>query len=448
MLTALGTVRGERPWGPAFVWLCFLAPLFFITYLGTLEIVSWRARVPVILFEWERHIPFMAWTIVPYWSIDALYGLSLFLCVTRDELNRHAYRLVSAQIIAIAIFVAAPLKLVSEIPAETGVFSVFFAALEDVVGKPFNLAPSLHIALLIILWARYAAHVPARWHWLMHIWAVLIGVSVMTAYQHHFFDVPTGMMLGFFCLWLWPEKGPCPLAAARITQDPQRRRLAMIYAAGAVALIVLAWIFWGTALWLLWPAQSLALIALAYGAIGVQVFQKDETGAMSLAAQWLLWPYLAAARINARAWTRNLSDSVEVAAPVHIGRLPNAVGASQHVIDLSAELKAPAGAANWHALPALDLVTPPPSLLCSAARRIEKACDAEERQGQPVLVCCALGFSRSAAAVVTWLAGFGHAASIDAAIATLRSVRPQIVLGAIDRLAISDAVRLLRDDRP
>jgi hypothetical protein len=60
----------------------------------------------------------------------------------------------------------------------------------------------------------------------------------------------------------------------------------------------------GAALWLLWPAQSLLFVAAAYAFLGAGTFQKDRHGRLSLAARALLWPYLAAARMNAWLWTR------------------------------------------------------------------------------------------------------------------------------------------------
>ena len=97
-----------------------------------------------------------------------------------------------------------------------------------VFDKPFNQAPSLHIALLVILWDRYAAHTGGAWRWLLHGWFALIGVSVLTTYQHHVIDVPTGMLLGFLCLWLWPETGAPPLSGFRLTASPQRRKIGSI----------------------------------------------------------------------------------------------------------------------------------------------------------------------------------------------------------------------------
>jgi protein-tyrosine phosphatase len=57
-----------------------------------------------------------------------------------------------------------------------------------------------------------------------------------------------------------------------------------------------------------------------------------------------------------------------------------------------------------------------------------------------VLVCCALGYSRSAAAAAAWLITSGRAHNASTAVAQLRLARPQLVLGerqcaALEQLA-------------
>jgi protein-tyrosine phosphatase len=89
---------------------------------------------------------------------------------------------------------------------------------------------------------------------------------------------------------------------------------------------------------------------------------------------------------------------------------------------------------GWHTVPALDLVPVPPSALRDAAAAIEQT-----RKGGPVLVCCALGYSRSASAVVVWLLVTGRAGSVQDAVECVRRVRPRIVLGEDALLAIGQA---------
>jgi protein-tyrosine phosphatase len=62
------------------------------------------------------------------------------------------------------------------------------------------------------------------------------------------------------------------------------------------------------------------------------------------------------------------------------------------------------------------------------------------RGGAAVFVCCALGYSRSAAAVATWLVMSGRARSVDAAIERVRLARPQVVLRPTHVAAIKRAV--------
>ncbi|HEY8183223.1 MAG TPA: serine/threonine protein phosphatase, partial [Thermoanaerobaculia bacterium] len=90
-----------RPWRRAIGWLLFLGPFFFASYGFANWLASRRAHVGAVVFGWEHAIPFMAWTIVPYWSIDLLYVVSFFIPTTRRELDRHAQRLLFVQIVSI-----------------------------------------------------------------------------------------------------------------------------------------------------------------------------------------------------------------------------------------------------------------------------------------------------------------------------------------------------------
>ena len=482
-----------RLWGRGACWLALLGPFFFLSYGAATWVTSQRAHVGSLVFDWERNIPFLPWTIVPYWSIDVLYGLSLFLPMTARELDTHARRLLTAQIVAVSFFLLLPLTFTFPRPASDGVAGFLFDSLGK-FDKPFNQAPSLHIALLVILWERYARlllprHPSARpgdlsrhraatdpqvepgdaggragdetkgatdstkakpghdgsktvphalSFWFLHAWFALIGISVLTTYQHHFLDIPTGALLGFFCLWLWPEHGPSPLTAARLTSDSARSRLAFYYTAGAALCAVPAFWSGGGALWLLWPAVALLLVAAHYAVFGAAGFQKAADGRMSLAARWLLAPYVAGAWINARLWTRHDPLTVPIAEGVSLGRFPSRATASRFatVIDLCAELPAAGGTAVRHALPMLDLIPPEPEQLRAAAALIETA-----RASGPILVCCALGYGRSAAAVIAWLLATGRARDVEDAVATVRRARPKMVLREATRAAIVAAAR-------
>ena len=152
---------GERPWRRAALWLAGLAPFFYLTYGTANRLASLRPAMPAVVFGWERHIPFLDWTILPYWSINLFYGASLFVCATPAELDRHGRRLLTAQVIAVACFLVVPLRFTFERPKTGGAAGLLFDALTS-FDRPFNQAPSLHIALLVILWDLYARHLPRR----------------------------------------------------------------------------------------------------------------------------------------------------------------------------------------------------------------------------------------------------------------------------------------------
>jgi protein-tyrosine phosphatase len=410
-----------RPWRRAIAWLAFLGPFFFASYGFANWLASTRADVGAVFFEWERAIPFVPWTIVPYWSIDLLYAISLFACTTRRELDRHAQRLLFAQLVSIFFFIVFPLRFAFDRPAADGFFGALFVALGS-FDKPFNQAPSLHIGLLIIIWACLAKHVGVRWKWALHSWMALIGLSILTTYQHHFIDLPTGLAVGFAALWILPDKHESPLRGLAFTNDPKRRRLAALYALGAIAFSALACLG-GMWLWSAWIALALAIVAMNYAAIGARGFQKGIDGRMSIGAYALLLPYVAGAWINSRLWTRAHPQASEILDGVSIGRMPSAGESHPAIVDLSAELSCGARNDFYRTFPILDLTVPDRATLDAAAQAIEEA-----HQRGPVLVCCALGYSRSAAAVVAWLLMTRRAENVDAAMRMVQTARPSIVL--------------------
>lgn len=428
-----------HPWKRALLWLAFLGPFFFASYGFANWLASHRETVGAIVFEWERHIPFAAWTIVPYWSIDFLYGLSLFFCATRRELDVHGLRLLCAQLICVTCFLVFPLRFTFPRPETGGFFGLMFDVLTG-FDKPFNQAPSLHIALLVILWVLYLRHVRGLWRWLLHAWFVLIGVSVLTTYQHHFIDIPTGLWVGWLCVWLFPEQGRSLLSTASLSNDSRRVGLATRYGAGAIAIGALAIHFGGWALWLLWVSGSLALVAAIYAFFGEAGFQKEANGSMSVAAWWLLGPYFVGAWLNSRWWTRSTRSADAVVPGLLLGRLPTREEREtfgvRAIVDMAAELPCAADGVRYVNVPQLDLT--PPSI-----DQIERSVAAIETAflNGPLLVCCALGFSRSATAVAAWLVASGRAVSHADAIEQVRRARPAVALHASHLAALEHFVQ-------
>lgn len=431
-----------RPTLRGLAWLAALAPFFYLSYGLANHLAAQRASVPSLVFDWERHIPFWDWTIFPYWSVNAFYGLSLLLARSRHELDRHALRLLTAQVVAVSCFLLWPLHFSFGQPAAEGAAGLLFTALRG-FDQPFNQAPSLHITLVVILWDLYRRLVHGRVARLvLHTWALAICGSVLTTWQHHFIDIPTGALLGLLCVWAWPlERRVSMRQAWRWTHEPRRRTLALRYAMGGAAVAALAVLAGGAGLWLLWPAVSLAMVALNYAGFGARGFQMDTRGRMAWPARVLLGPYRLAARVNAWLWTRRLPPLRPVLPGlpgIWLGSLPRLRTGRRPatLVSLCAELQAPERA-RCHCLPWLDLVPASPAALRRAATAIEHAV----QRGDPVVVGCALGFSRSAAALACWLARSGRARDVDSALRQLRQAHPQLVLGAEWQANLRQAVR-------
>lgn len=475
--------------------LVVVAAIFYASYGATNALASARANVPEIYFAWERALPFWAWSIVPYWSLNLLYALGFFICRDAGELARYVTQLLVAQMIATLFFIAFPLQMSWEKPAVSGLSGFLFSSLAA-FDLPFNQAPSLHIILCVVVGSFYLHKTRAVWlKAALVAWFALIGLSVLTTYQHHFIDIPTGLAAGCLVLLIRPLDG-APLSFA-IAREAARYKWAALYL-GLAFLTLFAAILgakiWGAwMLWLSWASLSFELVACGYAFLGAGVFSKNGQGRHAAAAKALLFPYLCVARLNALFWLcgRRLSD--EILPGLYLGSVKEA-GKFDAVLDLAAEFERPGGAQIYASVPMLDMITPCADELKRGADELERLvkttlCGGEnlsqmeaklgsnfgaeangyanernfkfhrqtgsrvnlqtrgsanenknaeagqiltdsneraaEQNGKKVLVCCALGYGRSASVLLAWLviyAGLGF----DEALNLLKSRREKI----------------------
>ncbi|HEU0120669.1 MAG TPA: hypothetical protein VFQ91_09105 [Bryobacteraceae bacterium] len=384
-------------------WLAFLAPFFFASYnLANGWAAAQEPHVPTIAFDWERHIPFLAWTILPYWSSDLLYGLSFWACRTKGEIDHHGVRLAAIQLVSVCIFALFPLKNTHIVPHFDAIWAPLYTTLYT-FDQPYNQAPSLHVSLAYLLWRQIRGPWAAAW-------LALVALSTLTTWQHHFIDLPTGLWAGVLVAALLPDQ---------TRPECRRPKLACFYGVAAIGLTVAGfhgyWI-------LLWPAFSFSLVAAAYVTGNVELLGKKG----GRTPVWM-WPYNVLAWLNARAWRTGQS---QITPDITIGCAPlwkREREGYRAVVDLTAELPLRADA---H-VPMLDLALP-------SVQQIENAVLAITNTGlRPVLVCCALGYSRSALAAAAWLYASGQARSTAEAVDRVRAARPgvRISAGAEQRLA-------------
>lgn len=430
--------RETHPWRWAIFWGAVLGVIFFSTYNNVNQYTATLEPVDSFYFAWETQIPFWPWTIVPYWTIDLFYGLALFLAMTKTTLLRLVKRLLLAQALCISGFLLFPLKFAFVRPLTDGVFGGMFAALAQ-FDLPYNQAPSLHIVLLLVLWRQYRVYTAgSAWRYLVEAWCGLIALSVLTTWQHHFIDLITGLWVGAFCLLAIPEQpgswrwSPAPAA--------RRQRMASYYLLGAILFALPAWLLWpgisAAILW--WIAAALAYVALVYRWGSAAHLGKQADGSIPLSHYCFLAPYYVGARINAWYHLRSRPAYSEIVPGVYLGALSaqpaliaqlakaNAAPLAS-VVDLTAELAQVNSPLNYQSLPALDLLPLDAMQLQVAATAVEQAV-----QRGTTLVACALGVSRSSAAVAAWLVTY-RVYSVDDAIALIQQQRPCVIIASAQR---------------
>lgn len=401
-----------------------LALLFLSVYGGCNWMTAQRTDVGVWYYEWERLIPFWPLMIVPYLSIDAFFLVAPFLCRDRNELRTMSARIATAIVVAGMCFAVIPLRFAFDRPAIDGWLGVLFNGFTT-LDRPFNLFPSLHITLAVILADTYARHTSGLLRIALLVWFALIGLSTVFTFQHHVVDLAGGLLLATIVHSLIRERDGSPHEATRNV------RVGAYYAIGSGLAAFLAAMLWPWGALLLWPALSLAIVCAAYLGLGSAVLAKAN-GRIPISTRILLWPYFIGQRASLGYYRRQCPAYNVVVPGVWIGRRldEDEAGAAiaagvTAVLDLTAEFDETSAFRRiaYANVQTLDLTAPSAVALNAAVQFVSE----ESRRGI-VYVHCKIGYSRSAAVVGAWLLTAGHARTTEEAIGFVRRVRPQAIV--------------------
>jgi membrane-associated phospholipid phosphatase/rhodanese-related sulfurtransferase len=396
--------------------------LFLLLYGGSAWVTSVRSDVGTWYYSWERWIPFVPMMVVPYMSIDLFFFAAPFFCRDRSELRVLANRLSAVLIIAALCFLVYPLQLAVERPEATGFFGTIYNWFTS-MDKPYNLFPSMHIALRTVLAVHYDRHSRGIVNVVMHVWFFLIGLSTLLLYQHHVIDVVGGFVLAILVMYAVDGR-----TWRQSKTDGQR--FAWTYGTGFIGFLIPVFFAPSLGWWLLWPSLACGCVALGYAWAGPAVYRRSG-GRLSWPSKLVLGPVLAAQWLSWKYYARQASAMDHVADGVWIGRHLSereaagmVDGKIAAVIDVCNAFDEPDSllAIDRLELPVLDLTAPSCQQLSQAVAFIE------QHRHHGVLVHCKAGYSRSAAIVAAWLLQTGRACDAEQAFGILKSVRPQIVI--------------------
>lgn len=386
------------------VWIVFLGGMFFLLYGAANQYAQLTSPHLALFMDWETEIPFVPMFILPYMSSDILFCIAFLLPYTRFELRVLAARVLFIILSSVLLFTLLPLQFSFEKPEVTE-FEFLFTLLK--ADLPYNQLPSLHISFAIILWASMRTRIASLViRGVLAGWLCLIVLSTLLVFQHHFIDLPTGVLVGLIAIYLIPAQKRSFLTNRFTT--PRHIKIGLYYLVGSLIMLLIAfstpylnWFF-------LWIFFTLLLVSIIY-AFGLNDLLAGKHGQANW-IQWLIFaPYFIGSYLSWHYYRRKIPLMSHVKDHVYLGRYPTEKEFDQvessgitQAINLATEQQLQKARIPQSRRAFLDLTIQSPESLYQLAR------DIDALEGQNVYVHCALGLSRSVLAVAAWLLYKGH----------------------------------------
>ncbi|MFC3159381.1 Protein-tyrosine phosphatase [Chryseobacterium arachidis] len=384
--------------------LVLCSVVFTMVYNYSAWHISKLEHVPSFVFDFEKQIPFIPWSIIPYMTSGLFFCLVFFFCKTKEELYVLTKRILFVTLIAGTCFLLFPLKFSLNKPEiNSSVLGIPFQFLK-IFDSPFNQAPSLHIAYAFIFWSVFRNLKHGKIF--LMIWLILLGISTLTTYQHHLMDVLTGAALAHISFIIFPFR----------KNDFQYRnfQVANYYFLFSWVFLTITLLFyqflqqsnsiflWIT-LWIkLWITFSIALIGYQYQKNNVH-FLKDKNGNIPVSKKIFYVPYLL---IYWTFWKflRKNKKPIEIVHNIYISSKPSKkdligfnVNKNTFVYDLSAEIeetKQLKENTRYHSLPFLDIGSFDIDETRKLVTEISNIYHNLPKDGK-ILIHCTMGFTRS-----------------------------------------------------
>jgi membrane-associated phospholipid phosphatase len=340
-----------------------------------------------LVLEFERALPFLAWTAIPYMTSALFWILSFSLVRTDDGLRMLSQRMLLATAVATLFFVLYPLTFSWQRPPIDSAFLSFLFTLQMLVDLPYNQFPSLHVAFAVIHWQALRDVPRSRFvRGALAAWLILLVCSTVLTYQHHVLDIAGGLVLGIVCCSF--------VRPARAEPD-----VGFYYRIAAVVTWISGVLFAGS-LWFLYLSLSLLLVSQAYVRNNRHFLGKHK-GSFGLFT-WLKYaPYLLLYRLSwlwVRWQERAHPAFVRMTPKLWVGRRLTAIEAAQLppdcvVIDLANELSETPllRSHDYHHFSLLDLQSPPADVVEEIVATMLR----EAGLGHSIYLHCAMGYSRS-----------------------------------------------------
>jgi len=176
-----------------------LSVQFLLIYGGANFLSHHRSDVHRIYFDWELAIPLVPSMVWVYASIVPLM-LSPMFYLDSSQLNHLAKQLALATLIAGAVFLVFPGKIGYEWAADLPKAIAFIRSID----LPYNVFPSLHVALSAIIMLHLYRVFGTRGRLILAVWLIALIASVILTHQHHLADVLGAALLVWLCQRMLP----------------------------------------------------------------------------------------------------------------------------------------------------------------------------------------------------------------------------------------------------